>query len=106
MTDAERIDRAGRARRAYEEFIEPMFDELRNEYAERIVAVATTELRRDRRADAITTLSVAHKVLNTLDAGMKALIADGDMAQRDKLRAEKIEKLTPPERRLLNIAPF
>lgn len=106
MNDSQRLASAQRAKAAYEEFIEPMFDELRNEYGDRIVEVATTELNRDKRSDKLTALSVAHKVLNTLDAGMKAMISDGELALRDKLRAEKIEQMSAPQRRLLGIAPF
>ena len=106
MNEAERIGRAQRALAAYQEFIEPMFDELRNEYGDRIVHHATTELNRDKRCDKITALSLAHKVVDTLDAGMKAMISDGEVALRERLRAEHIEGMSAPQRRLLGIAPY
>lgn len=106
MTDAERIAKAQRAKTAYEEFIEPMIDELKNVYSERIVEVATTELSRDKRADKLTALSCAHKILTTLDEGMKAMITDGNLAHREKLRADKIEGMTAPARRLLQIGSY
>lgn len=105
MTEAERIARAARAKAAYEEFFEPMIDALRDEYASRIVEIANSELSRDKRADKLTALSNAHKILATLDDGMKAILTDGDLAARDKLRAETIERMTAPQRRLLGIAP-
>lgn len=106
MTDDERIARAERAQRAYADFIEPMIDALKEEYAFRIVEVANSELSRDKRADKLTALSNMHKIVTTLDGGMKTMIADGEMAIPAKLRAEKIEQMSAPQRRLLNIGPF
>lgn len=106
MTDAERIAKAHRAKAAYEEFFEPMIDRLKNEYGDRIVEVATTELSRDRRTDKLTALSIAHKILATLDEGMKATMADGELAHRNRIRAEKIENMTAPARRLLQIGSY
>ena len=80
MTEAERIARAQRAEAAYTEFFEPMIDALKEEYA--------------------------HRIVTTLDEGMKATIADGALAQRAKIRADEIEKMSAPQRRLLGIAPF
>lgn len=106
MNESERIARAQRADAAYKEFFEPMLDELRNAYGDRIVEVATTELSRDRRTDKLTALSLAHKIVTTLDEGMKATIADGEMAMRERIKAEKIEMMSAPQRRLLGIAPY
>lgn len=106
MNESDRIARAQRADAAYREFFEPMIDALKNEYGDRIVAVATTELSRNKRSDKLTALSIAHKILTTLDEGMKATITDGELALRDKLRAEKIERMSPPQRKLFSIAPY
>lgn len=106
MNEADRLANAEQAKRAYEQYIEPMFDELRNEYGDRIVEVATTELDPKKRCDKLTALSVAHKIADTLDAGMKAMIADGEFALRERIRAEHIEQMSAPRRRLLGIAPF
>lgn len=106
MTEADRIARAERAATAYREFFEPMIDELKEEYAYRIVEIANTELSRDKRADKITALSNAHKILTTLDGGMLEIIRDGELAKRDKLKAERVEQMTAPARRLLGIAPY
>lgn len=106
MNEAERIARAHRAKAAYEEFFEPMLDELKNAYSERLVEIANSELSRDKRADKITALSNALKILATLDAGMAESIRDGDLAMAEKLKAEKIEGMTAPQRRLLNIAGY
>lgn len=106
MNEAERIATAFRAESAWKEFIEPMFDELRNAYSERLVEVANTELTRDARSDKITALSNAIKILNTLEGGMQEIIRDGELAKRDRLKAEKLEQMTKPQRRLLGIAPY
>lgn len=106
MTEAERIARAHRAKSALDEFLGPMFDELDAEYTSRMVEVANSELSRDKRADKITALSNALKISRTLKAGMQEIILDGELAKQDRLRAEKIEGLTKPQRRLLGVAPF
>ena len=106
MTPTERLARAQRAEAAYTEFFEPMIDELKNVYSERLVEIANTELNRDQRADKITALSNALKILATLDNGMQAIVKDGEMAASDIAKADKIERMTKPQRRLLGIAPL
>src|SRR6476620_1111414 len=99
MTD-QRIARAQQATNAYREFIKPMIDELKETYSYRIVELANMELSRDKRDDKITALSNALKILNTLDAGMAEMMRDGELASREKLKSEKIEQMTKPQRRL------
>jgi hypothetical protein len=106
VTEQERINRGYRATQAFGEFIEPMLDELRATYSARLIEVANTELSPSKRANKITALSNAMKILNTLEAGMAEMIRDGEMAKADRLKAEKIEKMTAPQRRLLGIAPY
>lgn len=106
MTPKQRLDTASRAQAAWEEFFAPMIGELRSAYSERMVEVATTELNHAKRADKITALSNAVKILDTLKGGMLEAIRDGELAKEDMLRAERIEQLSPSRRRLLNIAPF
>jgi hypothetical protein len=103
---AARLARGQRAEEAYKEFIEPMIDELKNVYSDRIVEVANTELNRLERADKITALSNAHKILTTLDSGMLAMIRDGEMAANSKLHADKIERMSRPKQRLLSIGGY
>jgi hypothetical protein len=102
----ERIARAERAQRAWDEFFAPIISEMKSTYADRIVELANIELGRDKRADKITALSNALKILGQLENGMKAAILDGDLAQQEKLKAERIEQMTAPQRRLLGIAPY
>jgi hypothetical protein len=105
VTEAQRIARAHRAQGAWDEFFAPMLTEIKNAYSERIVEIANTELSRDKRSDKITALSNALKVVAALEGGMLEVIRDGELARADKLRAEKVEKMTAPQRRLLGIAP-
>jgi hypothetical protein len=101
---SERIARAHRAQSALDEFLSPMFDDLRDEYVKRIADVAATELHPVTRADKITTLSVALRVVDTLRSGMAEVIRDGDLAKRDKLKAERVEGMSDARQRLLRIA--
>lgn len=83
-----------------------MVGELKSAYTERLAEVANTELSRDKRTDKITALSNALKILSTLESGMMEIIRDGELARADKLRTEKVEKMTAPQRRLLGMAPY
>lgn len=106
MNDAERINRATRAQAAWEEFMAPMIAELKAEYTQRLVDVASQELSRDKRSDKITALSNALKIVGNLETGMQAIIKDGEMAHRELVRSDNIERLTAPQRRLLNAIPY
>jgi len=105
MNEADRIARAHRAQAALDEFLNPMFDQIVEEYTSRMVEVANTELSRDKRSDKITALSNALKITRTLKSGMNEIVRDGELAKAEKLRAEKLEQMTAPQRRLLSIAP-
>jgi polyphosphate kinase len=106
VTAAERIAKAHRAQSALDEFFAPMFANLREEYVNRLSEVATTELHPGNRADKITTLSVALKVVDTLRSGMNEAIRDGELAHASKLKAEKIEQLSDAQQRLLKITGY
>lgn len=80
-----------------------MISALRTEYTDRLTEVASTELHPGQRSDKITTLSVALKVLGTLEAGMLEAIRDGDVAKANKLRADSIADLSDARQRLLKI---
>lgn len=101
----DRANRATRAQHAWDEFFAPMIDDLRAVYTERLVEVANAELGRDSRADKITALSNALRILDTLEGGMKATIRDGEVAASQMIRVEKIEGMTAPQRRLFGLVP-
>ena len=105
MTEAERIAKAERAQRAYDEFIGPIMAETRDAYSARIVEIAATELNSTKRADKLTALSFAIRITEELDTGIKASIMDGELAQQERLRAAKLEKMTPSQRRIYDLIP-
>jgi hypothetical protein len=103
VTEAERIARATRAQAALDEFLSPMFAELKDEYTARLAEVATTELAPQRRSDMIATLSVALKVVGTLQAGMTEIVRDGELAKQSQARAERVSQMSDAAQRLLKI---
>jgi hypothetical protein len=103
VTEAERIARATRAQGALDEFLTPMFDELRAEYTDRLAEIARTELNRERRADGVAMLSVALRVVDTVAAGMAEIVRDGELAKQSKARAETISQMSDAKQRLLKI---
>lgn len=105
MTPSERIARAERAQAALNEFILPLLTETRDVYAARLVEIASTELSRDKRTDKITALSTAIRILDELEEGVKAHLLDGGLAEKDRLRADRMENMTPPQRRLYGLVP-
>ena len=106
LTDKQIIDRARRAETLRDEFLVPVFGDIRQTYANRIVEIAATELDPKIRAEKITALSVAIRNLGNLEAGINAFIRDGEVAKGNLLRVEKIESMTAPQRRLFGIAPY
>jgi hypothetical protein len=105
MTEAQRLAAAASARTALE-VVGPIFGELRSAYAERMVELANSELSRDKRADKLTALSNALRIVDQLEKGIGAIIVDGDIAERERIKAQKIENMTAPQRRLLNIGGY
>jgi hypothetical protein len=105
VTPAEQIAKAERAQRAMDEFITPLLTETRDVYARRIVEIATTELGKESRTDKITALSTAIRILDELEQGIAAVLMDGEIAKQDRLRADKLENMTPAERRLFGLVP-
>ncbi len=91
---------------AWDEFFAPMIDNLREEYTARIIEIANTELHPTNRSDKITALSNALKIVSLLDAGMKEIVRDGEMASSDKVRADRVEKMSDAQQRLLKITGY
>ena len=106
MTDAERIARAHRAKAAWDEFVEPIITGMKSEYTSRIAEAAVTELHPSNRSDKITTLAVGLRVAENIEAGIRAIMADGELAQREKIRADNVERMSDAQRRLLNIRGY
>lgn len=106
MNEAQRIGKGQRAQAALDEFLTPMFDNLRDEYLSRIAEVAATELHPTNRADKITALSVALRVVDTLRSGMAEVVLDGELARKDKLKADRVERMSDAQQRLLKITGY
>lgn len=105
MTDHEIAARGQRARSLMEEFVAPALGGMRDEYLARMADVATKELDPKVRADKITALSTALRILDNVTAGIEATIMDGEAAQKKLIRAEDVERMSPTKRRLFQIAP-
>jgi hypothetical protein len=105
LTEGQRVERGRRAQAAWDEFLKPALEEIRNAYGDRIVEIAATELSRDKRTDKLTALSTALRILGQVEGGLQAIIVDGQVAHQSKLRAGEIEKLSSARRRFLDMVP-
>lgn len=105
MTDPEIAARGQRAEQFKGEFLDPILTGMRDEYVRRIADVATKELDPKVRADKITALSVALRVVDNVTSGIDTAIQDGFMAQKNLMKAEEIEQMGPTRRKLFSIAP-
>jgi hypothetical protein len=106
VTEAERIARAQRAKQAWDEFVDPILNEVETTYLRRLREVSTSEYSYKARSDKQTSLSTGLKVFDAIRAGLREAMLDGELAERSKLRAEAVEKMTAPQRRLLNIVAY
>lgn len=97
----ERTKRAFQAKVAWE-FIAPALEALRDEYREAQMRAAINEPDKPTK---IINLSVAQRTINTVEAHMFAAIKDGDVAAKERSRAEEVAKLSPAKRKYLNFAP-
>ena len=102
-TDPQRVARSTRAQKALDEFVTPEFDHAREVYSRRIAEVAATELHPTIRADKITALSLAIRVLDEVQNGVTTIMRDGEHVREQMIRAEKIEHLTDAQQRLIRI---
>lgn len=103
LTDAQKVARAHNAKRALEEFLDPAFEAVVEAYADRLEQIASTT---PWEAAKITALANAQRIAKEVRSQIVALVYDGESARKEMIRVERIEKLTPAKRRLLNIGPF
>lgn len=106
MTEAERIARANRAQAALDEFLAPILDEVEQTYLKRLREVSTTDYGLKSRSDKQTALSFALSVVDAVRSGMSEVILDGKVARDSQLRAERMETMTDPQKRLLGLTPY
>lgn len=102
LSDAQRVQRAENARRALEGFLDPAFAMLVNVYSARMEEIAARE---PWEAAKITALANGIRIAREVKAQIEAQVYDGEVVKQSMIRAEKIEKLTPAKRRLINIGP-
>lgn len=101
MNDRERIERARRAKLALDEFMAPAFAAVEADYGEKMIAAASGT---DPRAnDVIARLANGIKAARQVKAYIETFVYDGELAKAGMIRAERVEAMTPAQRRLLNI---
>lgn len=105
MTDDEISARGQRAQTYRDEFLEPILGGLKKEYTDRIAEIAAKELNPKRREQAITSLSVALRILGTINTELTACAEAGKIAEKSILRAREVERMSKPARRLLDFVP-
>lgn len=87
------------------EFIGPILEETRAGYMERMAEIAASELNPKVRAEKITALSIALKVLKNIDNGLNAAIEAGRLAEKNLIRSDEIERMGMERRRIFDIVP-
>ena len=110
MTDREKllqdaVAKGQRAEAAWTEFVALPLEDMVGEYTARIVEIANTELNPAKRSEKLTALSNGIRIAENIRSGLQAAIKDGETAQKELLRARKIEDMTAPQRRLLGLVP-
>lgn len=105
MNKQELAARGERASMCYSEFVGPALRDQRRVYAERIAEVAVQELNAAKRAEKITALAIAIRILDNIDVAIRCLIEEGKAAQVATLKIDEIERLTAPRRRLFEFTP-
>lgn len=103
MNDRERVELARRAQQALDDFLAPAFAAVEAAYTEKLVNAATST---DPRApEIVARLAAGMKAARSAHSQIAALVADGELVKGQMIKAERIEGMTPSDRRLLNIGP-
>lgn len=100
LTPQQRIERATRARRALEEFLEPAFGLVMDTYLARVEELSAKE---PWSASKITALANATRIAREVRSQIVAIVLDEADAKANIDRAERVEALSPARRRLFNI---
>lgn len=98
--------RGERADMCYNEFVGPALRDQRKVYAERITEIAVQELDPKKRAEKLTSLAIAIRILDNIDSAIRGLIEEGKMAHAASGRMEEIERMTAAQRRLFEVVPY
>jgi hypothetical protein len=105
VNEHELAARGQRADMCYNEFIGPQLKDFRAQYTDRMTEIAVSELDPKKRAEKITALATAIRILDNIDTGIRCMVEDGKAAQASLLRVDKIERMSAPRRRLFEFAP-
>lgn len=97
--------RGQRADQCYNEFVGPALRDQRKVYADRIVEIAVSELDPKKRAEKLTALATAIRIIDNIENAIRLLIEEGKMAHAATIRVEEIERMTAPRRRLFEFMP-
>ena len=101
LTEQQRVELARQARMALDDFLAPAFAMVEADYAEKMItAAASTD---PRTPEVIARLANAIKASRQAHNAIKLLVADGDVAKSQMIRAERVEEMSPARKRLLNI---
>ena len=100
MNDAQRADRGRRANHALEEFLDPAFDVVRTEYADRLKHLCATE---PWAANKIAAMANATRVVEEVRKQIAYLVIDGKEAGNAIERVKTIERMSPERRKILGI---
>ena len=101
MSDAQRIEHARQAKLALDNFLTPAFAVVEADYAEKMISAAAST---DPNAPhVIARLANAIKATRMARQQIEAIVADGIDAKANIERNQRLEGLTPAQRRLVNI---
>jgi hypothetical protein len=103
LTPQQRVERANRAKRAMEEFLDPAFELVMDTYLSRVEELSAKE---PWSASKITALANATRIAREVRSQIEAIVRDEVDARAGIKRAQRIEELSPARRRLLQIGPF
>lgn len=95
-----RIQRADRASAALAEFIDPAFDIAAAAYLSRVSDIVASEPWATEKVKALMT---AARVLAEVRNQVASLVADGEVAAKEIIRVDRIEKISPAKRRILGL---
>ncbi|HKR17649.1 hypothetical protein [Rhizorhapis sp.] len=97
MTPEQLAERGRQAQQAFG-FLSPALDSIRAEYMEALTAVAAKE---PWASDKIVKLAVARNVIDKVEAHLRAIIANGGVAEHQINRAREIAELPVAKRKWL-----
>lgn len=97
MTDLDdRRARGFRAKALMDEFLAPVLEEIRAEYLNGLMKLAANEPWETAK---ITKLAIAQRVIDMVGQQINAAVSDGEIAAKQKSRAEQISRIPDSKRK-------